>query len=108
MSSFCTRSSTGAADKSYGIHVARLAGVPADVNERAKQVLARLEAEHLDGQGRPRIPPPHVDRPRGDIQLTLFGPAEHPLVDEVRELDVNQLTPLEALLQIQRWKQQLE
>ena len=53
----------GAADKSYGIHVARLAGFPADVNERAKQVLARLEAEHLDGQGRPRIPPPHLDRP---------------------------------------------
>ncbi len=98
----------GAADKSYGIHVARLAGVPTDVNERAKQILARLEAEHLDGQGRPRIPPPHLERKRGDIQLTLFGPAEHPLLDEVRELDVNQLTPVEALLQIQRWKGQLE
>ncbi len=97
----------GAADKSYGIHVARLAGIPADVNERAKQVLAQLEAEHLDGQGRPRIPPPHFDRPRGDIQLTLFGPTEHPLLDEVRELDVNELTPVQALLQIQRWKEQL-
>ncbi len=98
----------GAADKSYGIHVARLAGVPADVNERAKQVLAHLEAEHLDGQGRPRIGAPHFDRLRGDVQLTLFGPAEHPLLDEMRELNLNQLTPVEALLQIQRWKQQLE
>jgi hypothetical protein len=45
----------GAADKSYGIHVARLAGVPPEVNERAKHVLAELEAEHLDEEGRPRI-----------------------------------------------------
>ena len=45
----------GAADKSYGIHVARLAGVPRSVNERAKQILAQLEAEHLDDQGRPKI-----------------------------------------------------
>ncbi len=67
----------GAADKSYGIHVARLAGVPASVNERAKQILARLENEHLDGQGRPKIAAPHFKQPRGDIQLTLFGPASH-------------------------------
>src|SRR5690606_37573226 len=39
----------GAADKSYGIHVARLAGVPREVNERAKQILAQLEQEHLNG-----------------------------------------------------------
>ncbi len=98
----------GAADKSYGIHVSRLAGVPSSVNERAKQILARLEAEHLDGEGRPKIRPPHFQRPQGDIQLTLFGPAEHPLLDEVRELDVNQLTPVEALMRIQAWKSQLE
>jgi DNA mismatch repair protein MutS len=98
----------GAADKSYGIHVARLAGIPTSVNERAKQILARLESEHLDGAGRPKIPPPHLVRPAGDIQLTLFGPAEHPLLDEVRQLDVNQLTPLQALAQIENWKKQLE
>ena len=45
----------GAADKSYGIHVARLAGVPAEVNERAKQILARLEQEHLGENGRPKL-----------------------------------------------------
>ena len=45
----------GAADKSYGIHVARLAGVPKGVNERAKQILAQLEAEHLDADGRPKM-----------------------------------------------------
>ena len=97
----------GAADKSYGIHVARLAGIPSEVNERAKQILARLENEHLDGSGRPKIPPPHFDRPAGDIQLTLFGPAEHPLVEEIRELDLNHLTPIEALTRIQEWKDQV-
>ena len=45
----------GAADKSYGIHVARLAGVPREVNERAKQILAQLESEHLDAEGGPKI-----------------------------------------------------
>src|SRR4030095_14790796 len=45
----------GAADKSYGIHVARLAGVPRAVNERAKQILAQLEAEHLDREGKTKL-----------------------------------------------------
>jgi DNA mismatch repair protein MutS len=98
----------GAADKSYGIHVARLAGVPTGVNERAKQILARLEDEHLDSQGRPRIAPPHFASRKGDIQLTLFGPASHPVVDELREVDVNQLTPMEALLKLQAWKQRVD
>jgi DNA mismatch repair protein MutS len=98
----------GAADKSYGIHVARLAGIPSTVNERAKQILARLESEHLDGAGRPKIPPPHVHRPSGDIQLTLFGSAEHPLLDELRELDIDRLTPLDALMRIESWKQRLQ
>ena len=53
----------GAADKSYGIHVARLAGVPRSVNERAKQILAQLEAEHLDEQGRPKIGAGRTKRP---------------------------------------------
>ena len=45
----------GAADKSYGIHVARLAGVPREVIERSKEILAQLEEEHLDAEGRAKI-----------------------------------------------------
>jgi DNA mismatch repair protein MutS len=97
----------GAADKSYGIHVARLAGIPGSVNERAKQILSRLEQEHLDGAGRPKIAPPHFHRTSGDIQLTLFGPAEHPLLDQVRQLEIDQLTPLQALTRLEAWKKQL-
>ncbi len=98
----------GAADKSYGIHVARLAGVPRSVNERAKQILAQLEAEHLDEQGRPRIGAGRAKRPRGDIQLTLFAPMEHPLLDTIREMDVDRLTPLEALQLLHKWQAELE
>jgi DNA mismatch repair protein MutS len=87
----------GAADKSYGIHVARLAGVPRSVNERAKQILAQLEAEHLDREGKPKLAVKGKKSRRGDLQLTLFAPPEHPIVDELRRLDVDSLTPLAAL-----------
>jgi DNA mismatch repair protein MutS len=98
----------GAADKSYGIHVARLAGVPRSVNERAKQILAQLEAEHLDAEGRPKIGANRVKRRRGDIQLTLFAPMEHPLLDTIRETNVDGLTPLEALQLLHQWQAQLQ
>lgn len=96
----------GAADKSYGIHVARLAGVPRKVNERAKQILAQLEDEHLDRDGRSKLA--KADRRRaGELQLTLFGPIEHPLLDELRELDINDLTPLAALAKLKAWQDEL-
>ncbi|MEQ8786102.1 MAG: DNA mismatch repair protein MutS [Pirellulaceae bacterium] len=97
----------GAADKSYGIHVARLAGVPRSVNERAKQILAHLEQEHLDDSGRPRISAHGSSSKRrsGDIQLTLFGPATHPILDALRELEIDNLTPLEALQLLKQWQE---
>jgi len=94
----------GAADKSYGIHVARLAGVPREVNQRAKEILAQLEEEHLDGRGRPKIAP-SGDRPH-EIQLTLFGP-EHPLLDKIAQLDLDNLTPIEALQRLKAWQDAL-
>ena len=97
----------GAADKSYGIHVARLAGVPREVNERAKEVLAQLEEEHLDGRGQPKIAARASKSSLGELQLTLFGAAEHPLLDEIRQCDVNRLTPIEALTVIQDWQKKL-
>jgi DNA mismatch repair protein MutS len=97
----------GAADKSYGIHVARLAGVPREVNERAKQILAQLESEHLDETGRPKIASRGKRRARGDLQLTLFGPVHHPLLDEIKELDPDRLTPLDALMLVKQWQERL-
>jgi DNA mismatch repair protein MutS len=87
----------GAADKSYGIHVARLAGIPRSVNERAKQILSQLEQEHLDPEGKSKLAIQPKTKRRGDLQLTLFAPEEHPVVDKLRQLDLNHLTPLAAL-----------
>ena len=98
----------GSADKSYGIHVARLAGVPREVNERAKQILNQLESEHLDANGTAKIAKRKKKRQGGDIQLTLFSPMEHPLMDEIRAADVNALTPIDALQLIQQWKEKLD
>jgi len=97
----------GAADKSYGIHVARLAGVPRSVNERAKQILAQLEAEHLGDDGRSKIAVQGKRSRRGDLQLTLFAPPEHPVVDQLRQLDLNTLTPLDALRRLSELQNQL-
>jgi len=86
----------GAADKSYGIHVARLAGVPREVVERARVILDSLESEHVDEKGRPKVPA-RSTRPSARKQLTLFQPPPHPLLEEIRGLDLDQMTPLAAL-----------
>ena len=97
----------GAADKSYGIHVARLAGIPRQVNERAKQILNLLESEHLDEQGRPKIAGGKKSKRRGDLQLTLFAPYDHPMLEEIREVDLNSITPIDAMQRIQQWQDRL-
>ncbi|MBI1904016.1 MAG: DNA mismatch repair protein MutS [Planctomycetia bacterium] len=95
----------GPADKSYGIHVARLAGVPREVVERAKDVLARLEQEHVDANGRPRA----AGKPKrqGPVQLALFEPPEHPLLDNIRQADLDGMSPQEALEQLKAWQEEL-
>ena len=94
----------GSADKSYGIHVARLAGVPANVNERAKEILAHLENDHIEND----MNVTSVKRGKsGDLQLTLFGFEPHPLLEQIKQTDVNELTPMDALQLIGQWQQAL-
>jgi DNA mismatch repair protein MutS len=98
---FLHRLEPGAADRSYGIHVGRLAGLPATVLARAGEVLRLLEAGHRVAQ-QPVPPPPDAQ------QLALFVPAPpHPLLAEIEDLDVNALSPLEALNRLAAWKKQL-
>lgn len=97
----------GAADKSYGIHVARLAGVPQEVLARARRILSQLEQDHLDEEGRPKWVKSKPPR-NGQMQLTLFGPPEHPVADELKQLDVDQLTPLAALNLMHDWKRRFD
>jgi len=107
---FLHRIVTGSADKSYGIQVARLAGIPPQVNERAKEILAQLEADHRDGLDRPTIPPPasaSTSRTGDTYQLTLFGYADHPLIDQIASMDINSLTPMDAMQFLQSAQGQL-
>jgi DNA mismatch repair protein MutS len=94
------------ADKSYGIHVARLAGIPRSVNERAKQILAQLEQDHVSSNGQSKLIKPKAKR-KGDLQLTLFAPEEHPLIDKLRQLETDSLTPLAALQLLTAWQQEV-
>ena len=99
---FLHRLEPGGADRSYGIHVGQLAGLPAPVVERAWQVLALLEAgHHVAHQAAPARP--------DAAQLGLFSPSgsPHPLLEELDRLDVNALSPLEALNRLAAWKKQL-
>ena len=106
----------GAADRSYGIHVARLAGVPRAVVARAAEILANLERDEYEGDGTPRR------ARRGGkgasaraAERPLFAPAasvtvprpETALLAEILDQDPERLTPLEALALVDRWKKRL-
>jgi DNA mismatch repair protein MutS len=84
----------GAADKSYGIHVAQLAGLPRPIIHRAEEILADLEA----ASDSPTMLWPDSGRANEPavVQLSLFG-EPHPAVDALKKLDINALSPLEAL-----------
>jgi DNA mismatch repair protein MutS len=86
----------GSTDRSYGVQVARLAGLPAQVIARARALLAELEREREERR--------EPDDPR---QLGLFAPAEHPLVAELAALDLAHLTPMEALNLLAKWQERL-
>jgi DNA mismatch repair protein MutS len=81
----------GGTDKSYGIQVARLAGMPEEVVARAKEVLGDLEASGKVQK------PGKVSARTEQVQLTFFEAEEHPVVQAMKGLDVETLTPLEAL-----------
>jgi len=85
-----------AADRSYGIHVARLAGLPPDVVERTKDIMAKLEAETASAQiGTGVGGTPFLKRPR-KIQLTLFTPMESQILRKLVALDLDGV-PVEVL-----------
>ena len=83
---FLHKVTPGGADRSYGIHVAQLAGVPRSVVHRAEELLAQLES----GEFRPGTPAPEPHQP-------LLFADEHPAMEELRGLDVSTMTPLEAI-----------
>jgi DNA mismatch repair protein MutS len=99
---FLHRIVEGGADRSYGIHVARLAGVPRPVLERARQLLGELAVHHAS---RPRL---GRGRRLDDVaQMDLFADPAARIAQELTALSVDPLTPQEALDLLRQWKQSM-
>lgn len=99
----------GGTDRSYGIQVARMAGIPPEVIERAREILKSLERS---GSGASRdlgaladsAPVPR----RQKVQLTLFEAEPHPIIEELQSLDITSLTPIEALMKLDDLKRKAD
>ncbi|MFN6207147.1 MAG: DNA mismatch repair protein MutS [Planctomycetota bacterium] len=103
---FLHKIARGAADKSYGIHVAQLAGVPGWVNRRAQQILDNLQSSQGDTH-RKQVSEAGTRKASGQIQLTLFEVTQHPLIEKIKRIDTDHLTPLRALEAITSWQREL-
>ena len=101
---FLRKVSPGAADKSYGIEVAKLAGLPAEVISRAREVLHQHEnAEHTATTQ--LAPKPEKS---GPVQLTIFTPVSNTVLDRLREADLDSLSPREAMNLLYELKKQVD
>ncbi len=102
---FLRKVTEGAADKSYGIEVAKLAGLPVDVIHRAREVLAEHEAAEQSAVT-------HLAKDEakgsGPMQLTIFTPLSQKVVDRIKETDLNSISPIEALNLLHELKRQME
>jgi DNA mismatch repair protein MutS len=104
---FLRRLVEGGVSRSYGIQVARLAGLPHQVIERAQEVLANLEAEELDETGRPRLAlservAPELSRRQLDLFSGSSSRAQERLVADLAGLELETLTPVEALVRLEQ------
>ena len=90
----------GPADKSYGIHVAKIAGLPADLLKRADTILAQLESQEQKN--------PSNQRNIVNEQMSLFDEKEeNPILAELAQVDVYNMTPMQAMNLLLEWKQTL-
>ena len=95
----------GGADRSYGVHVARLAGMPPAVVNRAQEILANLEAEHTPGARRGRGGRRN-QTPAPQLAMPLFGPPDDAIAESILQVDIGNLTPLEAINKLYELQEQ--
>jgi DNA mismatch repair protein MutS len=94
---FLRKIEAGGSDRSFGIQVARLAGLPAAIVARAQEILRNLEGTELDREGRARFARSEHAAPAESRQLTLFSGDDEAALGELRAVDLDRLTPLQAL-----------
>ncbi len=99
----------GGTNRSYGIQVAQIAGLPEGVITRAKEILNNLEGTELDEIGRPRLARAPSEKDKGEmVQLGLFGSQDGKLGEWIRGLDISSMTPLEALIKLNELKERID
>jgi DNA mismatch repair protein MutS len=104
---FLRKIMAGGTSRSYGIEVARIAGVPADVINRAREILRNLEKGEFDVIGMPRIARGANTVKQSNRQLSLFMESEDAIMEELRRIDVSSMTPLDALNKLSELKGKL-
>lgn len=104
----------GTSPRSFGIQVAKLAGLPQSVLDRAKEILSNLESGELDEVGKPRLAESKRSSAetgvpaQGPAQLSLFSNAAREAAEEIRKLDLTTMTPVEALVALEKLKKKLQ
>jgi len=104
----------GASSRSFGIQVAKLAGLPQSVLDRAKEILSNLESGELDEVGKPRLAESKRSTAetgvpaQGPAQLSLFSNVAREAAEEIRKLDLTTMTPVEALVALEKLKKKLQ
>jgi len=101
---FLHRIVEGGTDRSYGIHVARLAGIPPEVLKRARQLLSELAVQHV---GKPRISA-RQRRPDDDQQLKLFVDPRQEVISDLAAANLDELTPIQAFDFLRKLKDKLK
>jgi DNA mismatch repair protein MutS len=97
----------GGTNRSYGIQVARIAGVPDEVISRAREILNNLEKGEFDEAGMPKIARGKKQDQKNRNQLSLFIDDNVAIINEIKALDILTMTPLDALSRISQWKEKL-
>ncbi|HEM3472409.1 DNA mismatch repair protein MutS [Streptococcus suis] len=101
---FLHKIAQGPADKSYGIHVAKIAGMPEELLERADRILQTLENQAPTAPANPA--PSVVEEPSGQLDLFADTPS-HPVLDELEKLDIYNMTPMEVMMRVAELKKKL-
>jgi DNA mismatch repair protein MutS len=104
---FLRKIEAGGSDRSFGIQVARLAGLPATVVTRAQEILGNLERTEFDREGRPRLAHSDSSPGSGERQLPLFAGVEEAVVAELRKVEPEAMTPLQALALLAELKKRI-
>jgi DNA mismatch repair protein MutS len=104
---FLRKIEAGGSDRSFGIQVARLAGMPAPVVARAQEILRNLERTEFDREGRPRLAHSGDDAERAGRQLALFSGQDEAALEDLRRADLERMTPLEAIALLAEIKRRL-